>query len=74
MMTACDSEVLGLRASRNGRSCCQHEFCGMVVVPNDTLHFKLTINDEMGGLKEVVDKATILEEAIKAVHVWDGIK
>ena len=74
MMTACDSEVLGLRASGNGRSCCQHKFCGMAVGPNDIPNFKLAIIDGMGGLKEVVDQATILEGAIKAVHVWDGIK
>ena len=53
MMTACDGEVLALRASGNWRSCCQHDCYGMVVVPNDILSFKLTIIDGIGGGKEV---------------------
>ena len=59
MMTARDSEVLGLTASGNGRSSGQHDWCGMVVVLNDILHFKLTIMDRIGGGKEVDDNNTM---------------
>jgi hypothetical protein len=74
MMTACDSEVLGLIVSGTGRSCCHHDCHSMVVVPNDILHFKLTMIDVMGGGKEVENEDTMPEEAIKVVLVQDGTK
>jgi hypothetical protein len=74
MMIACDSKVLGLRASGNGKSCSQHDCCSMVVVPNDIFHFKLTITDGIGGGKEVDDNNTMPEKAIKVVLAQDGTK
>ena len=68
-MSACEGEVLGLRASRNGRSCDQHHCCGMLVVPNDIIKFKTTVIDGMGmgeGSKGVP------EEAIKVVLICNG--
>jgi hypothetical protein len=69
MMTACDGEVLGLRASGNGSSCCHHDCCGMVIVLDVILPFKLAIIDGIGGGKEVDDNNTMPEEAMKAVFV-----
>jgi hypothetical protein len=69
MMSACDCEVLGLRASGNGRTCVQHHCCGMLVVPNDNIKFYTTVIDGMGmgeGSKSVP------EEAIKAVLIRNG--
>ena len=60
MMTACEGEVLDLGASGNGRSCCQHDCCGMVVVPNYILCFKFTIIDGTGGGKEVDNNNPLL--------------
>ena len=74
MMAACDGEVLGLRASGNGRSCGQHNCCGIFVVPNDILRFKFTVIDGMSGGKEGDNKDVMPEEAIKAVIVQDGTK
>jgi hypothetical protein len=65
-------KFLALKAFGNGRSCGQHDCCGMVVVPNDILHLKLPIIDGMGVGKEVDSEDTMPEETIKAVHVWDG--
>ena len=65
-MVASDGEILGLRASGNGRSCVQHSCCGMVVAPNDIIRFKTTVID---GVNQ---NEGIPEEAIKAVLVRDG--
>ena len=56
MMVACNGEVLGLRASGNGRSCGQHICCSIFVVPNDILCFKLKVIDGMSGGMEVDNK------------------
>ena len=72
MMATCYGEVLGLRASRNGRSCGQHNCCGIFVVPNDILCFKLTVIDGMGGGKEGDNEDVMPEEDIKDVLVQDG--
>ena len=72
MMAACNGEVLGLRASGNGRSCGQHNCCGIFVVPNNILHFKLTVIDGMGGGKEGDNEDVMPEEDIKDVLVQDG--
>ena len=68
-MSACDGDVLGLQASRNGRSFVQHRCCGMLFVPIDIIKFKTIVIDGMGmgeGSKSV------LEETIKAVLIRNG--
>jgi hypothetical protein len=62
-MSSGDGEILGLKANNNGRSCEQHDCCGVYVVENDLVRFKLTIVDNNEGLPE---------PAIKAVFVKDG--
>ena len=74
MMAACHGKVLGLKASGNGRSCGQHNCCDIFVVPNNILHFKLTVIDGVGGGKVGDNEDITPEEAIKAVLVWDGTK
>jgi hypothetical protein len=46
----------------------------MVVIPDNILHFKLSIIDGIGGRKEDDNEDTMPEEAIKAVLVQDGTK
>ena len=45
----------------------------MLVIPSDILHFKLTIIDGISGEKEDDNEDTMLDKAIKAVFVQDGI-
>ena len=65
-MSACDGEVLGLQATGNGRSCVQHDCCGMLVVPNDIIKFKTAVIDGM-GMRE--GSKSVQKEAIKAVLI-----
>ena len=57
-----DGEIVGLKASNNGRSCEMHDCCGAHVYPDDLVRFKLACID--------IDGKT--EEAIKVVCVRDG--
>ena len=57
-----DGEIVGLKASNNGRSCESHACCGSVIIPDDLVRFKLTIAEVNG----------VAEEAIKAVRIRDG--
>ena len=74
MMATCYGEVLGLRASGDGRSCGQHNCYGIIVVPNDILCFQLTVIVGMGGGKDGDNKDIMPKEATGAVLVWDGTK
>ena len=63
IVVASDGEIHGLQASRNGRSCLQHTFCGMAVVPNDIIRFKTTVIDRLNqsfGIPEEVIKAVLI--------------
>jgi hypothetical protein len=57
-----DFEVVGLYRSTNGRSCCQHEFCGA----------HLQIGDVVRLVGTVVTVSDEIEEAIKIVRIMDG--
>ena len=55
-------EIVGLKASSNGRACCMHQCCGAVVEEGDMIVLKkcvVLINEK-------------LEEAIKCVRINDG--
>ena len=69
MMSGCDGDVLGLRASGSGTSSVQHYCCGMLVVPIDIIKFKTTVIDGM-GMDE--GSKSMPEEAIKAVLICNG--
>jgi hypothetical protein len=69
MMSAHDGEVLGLQASGNGRSCFQHHCCGMLVVPNDIIKFKITV---IGGMGMGEESKSFPEEDIKVVLIHNG--
>jgi hypothetical protein len=68
-MSARDGEVLGLRASGNGRFCVQHHCCSMLVVPNDIIKFKTTV---IGGMGLGEESKSFPEEAIKVVLIRNG--
>ena len=57
-----DGDIVGLKGTRNGRSCESHDCCGDLTSPDDLVRFKLTVVD--------IDGKT--EEAIKVVRVSDG--
>ena len=56
MMRSCKSKVLGLTVPGNGRSCRQHTCCGMFVVPNDIIPFRLAVLHGMGEEMEIENK------------------
>jgi hypothetical protein len=57
-----DFEIVGLQKKTNGRSCCQHEFCGLHLRVREVVRLVRTIVDVEGGA----------EEAIKLVRIMDG--
>jgi primosomal replication protein N len=57
-----DGKIVGLKESSNGRSYVSHDCCGEVAMINELVWFKLTVVDIDGKN----------EEAIQAVHIWDG--
>ena len=57
-----DGEIVGLKASNNGRSCESHECCGENLSADDLICFRFCVLDFEDGP----------EEAIKAVRIRDG--
>lgn len=58
-----DVEIVGLNASSNGRSCCQHAICGVSLQVGDVVKLVDTMV-ESGGSE--------LEPALKVVIIRDG--
>lgn len=57
-----DGELIGLRASTNGRSCESHVCCGEHLSADDLIRFKFCVLEFEYGI----------EEAVKAVRIRDG--
>lgn len=57
-----DGEIIGLKASNNGRLCESHECCGENLSADDLIRFRFCVLDFEDGT----------EEAIKAVRIRDG--
>jgi hypothetical protein len=61
-MTTKDGEIVGLKASNNGRSCVSHDCCGIHLNLDDLVRFRFTIIEREGRT----------EQAVKAVQIRDG--